>query len=477
MFTKSLYGLKFVDEIANELFSQIQQRPYNSAVKMDNSFLATLRALVKPRIPDDETLTLFVGTFRANDVENLNRCIASSRPNAINYFYFFGDQANAAIKEIDDNIATQHPEYEELRDLSKFVEDCATMRFLINKNNKTSIVITTTNSLSIYHYTQSLISRLLPWYFDDNPLTDEERELVRSLTLKTSTKYEKTIEDFIQKFDSRGAKIRSLLKDFEINAIRDRLDEVNSQLQNIDIGIQNHINLYRDLIKRKEETNIIKIGLINQIGEKRNSKGESELMEYLLCNKHVDLLSASNGVINIVVKGHMDNYDPDMYKRFCKNPDSYIYTGYTTYNSDFTDQSSRKKLLDAIFSDDPIFRIKTCAYYILDIHGCADSSSYFDYSSYNNGYIPNPHIKRFSCLGNHKPLIEECLRDGDNVGAIEQCISSAKSINIGESVTFCYLLQDLFTDNGKKWLEASDGECYTPSEALKFLEDMELGQD
>lgn len=477
MFAKSLYGLKFVNEVADELFSQIQQRPYSPVVKMDDSFLATLRALVKSRIPDNEALTLFLGTFRTNNEGNLDRCIEFSRPNAINYFYFFGDQTNAAIKEIDDNIATQHPEYEELRDLSKFVEGCATMRFLINKNNKTSIVITTTNSLSIYHYTQSLISRLLPWYFDDNPLTDEERELVRSLTLKTSTKYEKTIEDFTQKFDFRGAKIRGLLKSFEIDTIQDRLNEVNSQLRSIDDGIQININSYRELIKRKEETNIAKIGLMSQIKERANGKGESELMEYLICNKYIDLISARNGMIEIVAKGYLDNYDPDMYKRFSKNPDSYIYTGYPVYNSDFLDQNSRKKLLDAIFSDDPMFRIKTCAYYVLDTHGCADSSSYFDYLNYNNCYIPNPHIKRFLCLGNHRPLIEECLRNGDNVGAIEQCVSSVKSINIGESVTFCYLLQDLFTDNGKKWLEASDGECYTPSEALKFLEGIELGQD
>ena len=134
-----------------------------------------------------------------------------------------------------------------------------------------------------------------------------------------------------------------------------------------------------------------------------------------------------------------------------------------------------KKLLDAIFGDEPVLRVKICAYYDMDVRGDVDSMRRYRFQPNCNDYMPNPHLNHYNCLGNHRRYINDRLTDGDVVGAIEQCIASAKSLNIGEGATMEYFLHDLF-QTSRKIIELPDHTSVNPSEALKWLKDQESKQ-
>ena len=64
----------------------------------------------------------------------------------------------------------------------------------------------------------------------------------------------------------------------------------------------------------------------------------------------------------------------------------------------------------------------------------------YDYNESCDTYIPNPHIDRYSCLGNYERTMNERLMENDAIGAIEQCISSCKSLNFSDSTVMEVLM-------------------------------------
>ena len=102
------------------------------------------------------------------------------------------------------------------------------------------------------------------------------------------------------------------------------------------------------------------------------------------------------------------------------------------------------------------------------MNGNVSSTTHYSYSSKYKDYLRNPHLHYFNCFGDHKRYILDRVCAGDIVGAIMQCIESAKSINILEEPTFGRLVNDLFNSQSKVIL-LPDGSSVTPVEALEWL--------
>lgn len=478
MFTKIFDYLTLTNEIADEIFPNICGDCYNG----DTSFVATLRALVAPRMSKDDKLFLRVEirTPRESTLKDYSeidrvKYLADGIGNNTILVCGFNSTSESnrtiAMNAIDESFTRIYNGYVELKDLRAFVAKQANMRFYINEEDRSVAVFVDNLNSRLYHYIQSLTSRLLPWYFKDKPLEDQERELVKSLIQKTATGYERLIKEFANKYDFRSKKIEKMLGGFETAAKKQHLRNVESSLNNIESHIERNVTHYRDLIRQREEKMLEKAGLISQINSSDNK--ESEISDYFVCNKHLEPVSVNSTQLEFIVSCYLENFDVEMYERISRNFDGYMYQGYNPTNEVFRDERIRKKFMDAIFCDEPLLKIKTCAHYLIDLAGYVEAHSGYHYPPEYADMLPNTHIHRHSCLGNQKPLIEEALRNGDNIGAIEQCVCSAKSINVGESATFPYMLEALFASGAKKIIELPDGTSCTPTEALKWLEAQE----
>lgn len=478
MFSRNINYLTLTSEIANELFPNI----FGDCYSNDTSFVATLRALVAPRMSKDDTICLRVRTINiresylrdcgeADKIGYLsNNCIDNNTILVCGFNSASENNRSTALATIDESFTRVYPKFVELKDLSAFVAKQANMRFYINEEDRSVAVFVDNLNLRLYHYVQSLVSRLLPWYFKDKPLEDQERELVKSLIQKTATGYERMIEDFAGIYDFRGKKIEKMLGGFETAAKRQHLSNVERELSNIEGSIDRNVNQYRDFIRQREAKMLEKAGLVAQIN---SGCKESEISDYFVCNKHLDPVRVNSTQLEFIVKCYLENFDVEMYERISSNFDGYMYYDYDVTNEVFEDVKVRKKFMDTIFSDEPILKIKTCAHYLIDLTGYVEAHSGYQYPVEYHDMLPNMHIQRHSCLGNQRPLIEEALRNGDNIGAIEQCVCSAKSINVGESATFPHVLKALFASGAKKIIELPDGTSCSPTEALRWLEAQE----
>lgn len=462
---------KFSCDAAVSVFPNI----YGSELFGDTSFVCTLRALLYDRVPQDEPvcLKLVSKNDRASTISEmgwesmLDHYISYvSSPGTIMLMNFCGTiAANKEAFRVIDHMSERYPDYTECKDLHLFTSRIGNARFFINEKHKHTLVFVAALDFQMWHYIQSFISRLVPWYFKDKPLSDEEKTLAASLIEKDPANYINIMERIAERFDFRSAKIKGLLSEFETAARRGQLSAVKNSLESNRYQLDENESAYRRLIQAREDLKIRIAGLEHLIAE---GGKESEIMDYFMCNKGLDPINTCDSQLEFIVSCYLENFDPDMYERIADNPNSYIYTA-TSRNALFTQPDNRKKFLDAIFSEEPTLKIKMCAYYKIDLTGYVYSESHYDYPFEYVNQIPNPHLDQHDCLGNHRRYIEQKLMDGDCIYAIEQCVASAKSVNIGESATFPGFLSKLFSTSIGRVIELPDGSSVTPTAAFEWL--------
>lgn len=129
--------------------------------------------------------------------------------------------------------------------------------------------------------------------------------------------------------------------------------------------------------------------------------------------------------------------------------------------------------MDAIFSNDPQFAIRMCAFYEIDMSTASVGViSGYDYGdARTKKYIPNPHLQRHACLGSYREPIRENLRRNNIIGAIQQCAASAGSVNLQETnMTFKPFMASVFKSNNKILVD-NEGNEYTVKEAIQKLKE------
>lgn len=475
MFNKNLGAVEpFVSDIGNEFFARISGNSYND----DHSFVATLRALLFRRMPEDRSLTFCVDRkdYSIDQIKNADRDTIfnaifehNGREDHFTVINYRGDdECISALFSRLDNEEDGYLKYaggEELKDLSRYVEKYVQLRVYINREIRSSIILVQNMDIRKYHFIQSFIIRCLPWYFADAPLNDLERDLVKSFREKYSTDYERLIEVIGKTFDLRDFAIKRMLGSFEKNARRQELTRVKESISDTQRQIGNNQEQYRRLIEQLDNQNIRFTGLQHIID---NAGEGSELIEYFQHNKMLTPVRAENTQLTFIVRCFLEFFDLDIYERYSCNGG--IYNISEIEERRFCDKSNRKRLMDAIFSETPKLRVKICAVYTLDTRGNVGTHSGYSFPSEFNDCIPNPHLQLHRCLGQYGPRIQECLINGDALTAIEQCIASARSINIAEfDITVRKFLRWIFNSK-EKIIQLEDGTDVTPIEALEWLE-------
>ena len=490
MFNKTISGLTLTKQVADGLFQNIRGQDFRG----DTSFLATLRALMYKRVPKEESIWLHVSAshYGKKEIDGAtpgdcvraflrNTDIIYEYPGVLHIHTFDGneDGNTASFAAIDNgglNVVLGDT-FTALPDVSKFLEQNGKIRarVFISEERKSVLIFVEKLDIKKWHLLQSLIPRYMPWYVRENPLTDEEVALLRSLTKRYAPDYTELIEQFAKKFDFRTQAVRNMLSGFEKAFEKAKLQDVQSQLAMDRDHIDQLERQFRDIYVRIADLTTQELGLIAKIRGDDNTGEDTEFMEYMLCNKSINLVRVSGGEIEFVVTTTISSFDPEMFESTIEKVGrSFFYRHYQTgeryQNEEMTDERI-KRLMTAIFRDETL-KLRVCAAYRLDF----SDGSYHGLSNYRFSpeilmeYTPNQHIQYYGCLGNNAPYIRRAMLDRDYVAAVSNCCSSATNINLSEANTGTFFMQQICANDVGKIIQMPDGSTVTPLDAVKWLE-------
>ena len=296
-----------------------------------------------------------------------------------------------------------------------------------------------------------------------NALTDDEKKLCFSMTKRTSGDFESMIAKLVRQSGLENELNEVLLKRFANVELERSIDETNNTLRVARAALEDNVAEYARLVQKVNDATIKYEALLA-----RPKNESTELVDYFKRHKNLQLVNVSDGTIKFYVKTTADWFDLDFYRRASSNGSIYRMTA----DPPFCKVEDRKLLMDAIFSDDPVFRIRLCAIYALN----TDVAVFRNYEypeELTRQYLPNPHLQYHQCLGSYRDPIRTAIRNSNYIGAIEQCVASCQSINLAETgVTFIPFMKRLFaTTKKEKVLIDKDGNEYNAKEALEKLKE------
>lgn len=443
----------------------------------DTTFVASMRAMLADRLAEGETLRFFFNTtsYNASDCREDNagaviRLMKAKSNNSIKLHCLDGNKEgnDAWFDFFKEHLPKQYPGWVEVPRVEAFFKKVIDITCFVNVEQRATTLVVKNMDRRKMHYIQCGIPVFFPWFFTDTAkVTEVDLELVKSLQMKTEKRYLEILSDIAQKYDFAKAKIRRLLSGFETKFEKEKLVDLqykSEETMNEIRRLQERMNEY--LRQRTQYEDMI-FGIETKINNAEEA-GESEVMQYFLSNRALRLESVDGSRVKFSVNTYLEFYDQDMAEKMVDNKRSYIYAYVDS------DQSADiEKLVRAIFIDEKL-RIKTCAAYSVTSGGGVSPLTEFDFDKDVYGEcMPNTHIDRYGCLGNHTRIINELLSKYDYVGAIDQCISSAKSLNFGDTTVGREFFKWLFgcgeSRINVKCIELPDGSVVGYKDAIEYL--------
>lgn len=476
MFKQSVSSTMLTSDAANIFFPHITGEMYGS----DHTFLATVRALVAPRMPEGESIHVSFGRSDYNaavvsetSARRMVEMICGNMYRGSGQIYIHNlanrDEANniANIELLKRQFCEVYAGWQYHEKISNFYQKSFKVICFINPESKSASLFVEQLNLQKLHYLQMSILAFLPWYFDpEKGMSEAEMALVHSLRERTPAKYEACIAELAKQYDFEAGRIRRLLQGFETRFEKMECERVRRDITRVDNNMNDLDRQYADYLKQRNDLCIRLLGL-----ERRIEEGvESELMEYFLCNRKLVLENIDGNYLYFAVRDYLSYFDEDAAATYIKNKNGYFYR---SCNSSMT-KDGMEKLLNAIFVDQTL-KIRFCAAYYFDMNGSVTPQHSHRFGPEFQGYKPNPHIDRYTCMGNYKPAINTALRNRDYITALEQCVASAKSLNFHDSTVMEEFISQ-FTSNGGssyKAIELPDGTIVSPKEAVKWIEAQE----
>jgi len=335
--------------------------------------------------------------------------------------------------------------------------------FYTDESERNTIIFIGKLDLKQFHVLQMMIPKYLPRLFADNPLTQMEIDLLKSTGSKYAVEYETLIEALSRDLDIRAEIIRTKLAGFETVFERQKVAALKKEISTYQIDYEHYLSMMRDAHNTIQERMYTLAGLEGSIGAQ---SGDSELMEYFMCNKNLTIIRVEGTVIEFVAHGYVDIYDEDAFEQYASNHDGYLYCGIVHSIM----ESEMETLYRAIFSDD-IYKLRICAAYTVDMKSGIKALRHFTFPAESKTYFPNTHIQSFGCIGNYAGRFQEYMQKRDYVGAIDQAVVSARNLNFYDSSVIGRFAED-FSRTTIPCLEARDGRLLTPLEAITELEEM-----
>lgn len=445
---------------------------------------ATVRALLYGRTDEN------VGVFVCNSQESIRSLVGDGEPDddaisasvekdIVNAFaddpglYIWGWRDIFGAKKlfdwVEENFTTAFQGFRELMDMRMYIKRSvnADAHVYINEDSRVTHVFCRDLTWSVLRILQSLIPRFLPWYFVGHPLTETEVELARSTSKDKPNDYIEALEAISVQKGIRNAIMSQKIKGLVTAGIRVSLSSAQGQMEENEERIHDNMQRYDALMRRREELNTIIAGCEARIASAGNGE---ELTDYIAHSKAIEVVNIDGDTIEFIVHTCLSNYDPDRYKSYSRNAASSIFSGASGNPNFGNDTDKLRRLLNEVFSPDPVIRVHMCGYYSVSVSGNVNTSSNYSYSTAScKNEIPNPHLQYHACLGDNARYIREPLKNGDLITAIEQCIASAGSVNIDESVSIRPFVRDILRTNIAPF-ELPDGRRVNALKALEWID-------
>lgn len=458
MFEKLVVGLPISDRLWDKVFPEvlIDRSTARNKLVADDTFVVTLRILLHGRVPTGQEVNL-VGLKRLNEnaTSNLHSC------------------STLQIRVLGEAMfnPAELVGFTEMRDLSRYCAGVAPVRFFVNPQIQSTIVLITTGDhnkiIRACHFIQSLIPRLLPWFFEEHPLTETEIGFLHTLQEKTPDHYIEAVETYVRESNLDQKRMQLLLEGFSAGQIDSQIDRAAEEIKQLQVKMDDALTSYRQYYEAHQGLNFRLLGLEEA---KRTAAGDADLLNFFQQNPYVrlDEVAAGRGKLVVTISTTLRFFDQDSYELMSRRPESFLFKHIRGEADAFNNPQRRKLFLDAIFKDE-LFKVRLQAKYTVG-PSIVEAWSQFDVDS---DCLPNPHIYYFACLGNYAAPMAEALKGGDYVSALMQCVSSAGSVNINEVVTMENFLQNLFSPRAGNVIEFPNGRTVTPLRALEWLENIQ----
>jgi len=482
MFKTSIMSTPFTTDAANGYFQNITGETFCG----DISFLATLRALIAPRIKEGESVNLHFGASNYNksaisgsSAQSVVSAVCSnydlSLPGQLIIHNLRSDQESnrLCLEKLAEKFTMLHEGYHYFDKVKAFYRKSMDVDCYVNHDIKSVIVFVDNLDYKKLHYLQVSVLVFLPWYLNqEDGLTGDEMALIQSLRETNSENYERCIAKLAEQYDFRTARIRQLLADFETRYERIECEKIQQTIENYDGEINRLNNLIGDYLSKRNDSCIRLLGLEQKIAQ---GDGDSEIMEYFLCNDHLVLEQVTNREMYFCVKDYLEYFDKEMAERAINNMNSFVYQLDGDTHSGASAEKMKKLMTEIFVSDTPRLKIRFCAAYRFDLNGSVGPNGPHNFGYEFGGYMPNPHINEYNCMGNYTRIINQLLQKRDYIGALEQCIASGKSLNWGDSsVMACFMRTMWGNRENSRCIELPDGNVVRPNEAINWLEQQEM---
>jgi len=474
MFSKGINDTALTTEVADRLFSNI-----TAANALDKSFLATLRVLLHKRLPQNETVRLTCRALHDSLQDITTASVAHSMSwflqdiaqhqlsasHSIHIIYTKCADTGAKMLEIVKANAGKGKRYmggfTRQDDLHIYYVRKAKSLFYTDETGTHTVIFTDKLELKQFHALQMMIPKYLPHLFAQSPLTENETNLLKSLSNKSAIEYETWLERFSMDVDIRSEVIRTKLAGFETAYERIRANELRDEISAHQKDYEYYLSMIRDTQHLLQERMYTLAGLEDAIIKQNEN---SELMEYFMCNKNLTILHAEGTIIKFAVHGYADIYDTDAVERYVANHDGFLYQQIAASITPV----QMEKLYRAIFIDD-VYKLRICAAFLVDMRKGLRALQHYTFSAESKTYLPNTHINYYGCVGSYAGRFQEYMQKRDYVGAIDQAVVSARNLNFYDSTVMAQFAHDL-SHTDITCIETTDGSLLTPCEAIIQLE-------
>ena len=447
----------------------------------DISFLASARAFLDPRMEKDKDKVSIRFMNMSSDAPVSNEFLASAIGHdklVIVNLSGSRDTSTKAMANVDAEFVKTFGGFVEAPKIRAFYDRSFAARCFVDRDKRASVVFADHIDMRTLHFLECSILIMLPWYFENDPkLSTDERALVDCLMNKeaTASDYNRCIDKIAEKYDFRTSAIKTMLSGFETKYKRIQLDKARAELHNYDDNINSYLDMIRDATRQREDAQIRILGLEESI---RSQSGDSELIEFMLAHKNIELVDVHDRSFDIIIKSRfspMDGSKAEIDNQL-KNKDSYIYQ----YNGRSYDEVSdinpndMAMLIRAIFVDESV-GLNLCGAYSIDLMSSHNSIARRDYpfSTAYSDYMPNPHINRYQCLGQNATMIGDCIARGNYLGAVMLCMTATGTIVPGDYTVMTEFMEHMY--GIKHWnthaIVLPDGRVCNPKEAIAWLKE------
>lgn len=480
MFRDQITATPFTGDIPDSVLGRISGDYYQS----DVSFLSTLRALVYPRMPEEDTLKLFIRTYSltrqeiaTNTATAIFRHIMSTniastfQPHTIRLCVANNNspENNTACLDYIDKELLKFTDNRlvKVEKFTEFFRNFFRCSCYIDPAAQTTLLFTEPLTLKNFHFLQIAVPVMLPWYFPaESGITQQERTLIESFKEPTPTSYLAALAAAAEKYDFRGMFIKSELGNFETRFLEKEAQDVERDIARCMDAINDHQDSIVSLTRKQYDLNIRLLGVHAKIAE---GDSTSEIVSYFLHNRNLALVRTDDDAIVFDCKGYLTYFDEEIARRFISSGNSIFYRAGTGVS-----KPDMELFMRALFLDQSI-RLKFCARYTFHLTGNVRGEGGVRFGPEFADCLPNPHINAYRCLGSHQAEINTLLKSHNYVAAVEQCVCSCMSLNLADGIVIGEFMRYLFgradSSINTRCIELPDGSVVTAKKAIAWLKE------